>query len=172
MRGRKPKYGKSLRVLAETHGLTISGLEYRMRLGIPLNKALKIPVRNQEISKETLEKYTHLTFKEVCDTLCIDSRKLIRLSNLYGLYFRRTSYTQNHESKIIIWGALHSPKLSLKAIARFLTQELGFEINENQVRYRFDLFGHSISEIRKDVETYKAKALQLLWSTDNASITH
>ena len=171
MRGRKPKYGKSLKVLAETHGLTISALEYRMRLGIPLDKALKIPSRNHEISKRTLEKYTHLTFKEVCDTLCIDSRKLIRLSNLYGLYFRRTSYTQEHESRVIMWCALHSPKLTLKAIARFLTKELGFDVNENQVRYRFDLFGHTLREIRKDVETYKTKALQLLWSTDNASIS-
>lgn len=172
MRGRKPKYGKSLRVLAETHGLTVSGLEYRMRLGIPLDKALKIPVTNQEISKATLEKYTHLTFKEVCDTLCIDSRKLIRLSNLYDLYFRRVSFTQEHESKVIVWCATHSPTLTYKGISKFLTEQLGFEVHTNSLRYRFSLFGFNLKNLKQDREGYQKRMLQQLWSSDNASITH
>ena len=91
MAGRKPKYGKSMRVLAETNGLGIGALEYRLKLGIPLEKALKIPSRNQEISRETLISLQHLTFTEAYKKLGIEARKLHRLSQEYGVYFRKLS---------------------------------------------------------------------------------
>lgn len=170
MRGRKPKHGKSLRVLAETHGLSLSALEYRMRLGIPLDKALKIPSRNQEVSKETIESLTHLTFTEACRYLEVEPRKLRRLSKVFDIYFRRVSYTQHVESRVMIWGALHSPQLTYKSMMRFLTTELGFEVNENQIRYRFGMFGFTLKDAKKDRLKCQELMLKILWSPENEPI--
>lgn len=170
MAGRKPKYGKSMRVLAETNGLGIGALEYRLKLGIPLDKALKIPSRNQEISRETLISLQHLTFTEAYKKLGIEARKLHRLSQEYGVYFRKLSGTQYSESIVIVWGALHSPKLTYKEISRFLTNQLGFEVTTYSLRYRFDMFGFNLTDIKHNRTEYQKLMLHLLWSPKNEPV--
>lgn len=161
---RRVKYHKPLRILAETNDLSLSTLEYRLKSGIELKEALSIPTRSREVTKKELQECKHLTFSQVCDFLGITSRKLIRLSKMYDVYFRRTSHTYNNESKVIIWCALHSPILRLKHMARFVTEQLGFDVNENQIRYRLPLFGLSLKDIKNNREKNQQLMLDILWS--------
>ena len=161
---RRTKYNKSLRVLAETNGISLSTLEYRLRLGMNIKDALAEPTRSREVTKKDLQKCNHLTFNEACLFLGIDSRKLNRLSKMYDVYFRRKSHTKDNESKVIAWCALHSPILRLKNMARFVTEQLGFDVTANQIKYRLNLFNLSLKEIKSNRENYQEIMLGLLWS--------
>ena len=161
---RRTIYGKSMRILAETNGLSLSTLEYRLRLGMNIKDALAEPTRSREVTKKDLQKCNHLTFNEACLFLGIDSRKLNRLSKMYDVYFRRKSHTYDNESKVIVWCALHSPILRLKNMARFVTEQLGFDVSENQIRYRLPLFGLSLKEIKNNREKNQRLMLDILWS--------
>ena len=160
----KVKYNKPLRILAETNGMSLSSLEYRLSKGMTLKDALAQPMRSKEITKKNLEDHSHLTVVEVCRHLDISVRKLNRLSKIYDVYFRRTSHTQDNESKVIVWCALHSPVLRFKAMARFCTEQIGFKVSENQIRYRLPLFGFNLSQAKKDREKYQKLMLDVLWS--------
>ena len=161
---RRTKYGKSMRILAETNGLSLSTLEYRLRLGMNIKDALAEPTRSREVTRKELQACKHLTFSQACNFLGIDSRKLNRLSKMYDIYFRRTSHTYDNESKVIVWCALHSPILRRKHMARFVTEQLGFDVSENQIRYRLPLFGLSLKDIKNNRENYQEIMLGLLWS--------
>ena len=161
---RRTKYNKSLRVLAETNGISLSTLEKRLRLGMSLKDALAEPTRSREVTRKELQACKHLTFSQACNFLGIDSRKLNRLSKMYDIYFRRTSHTYDNESKVIVWCALHSPILRRKHMARFVTEQLGFDVSENQIRYRLPLFGLSLKDIKNNRENYQEIMLGLLWS--------
>ena len=161
---RRTKYGKSMRVLAETNGLSLSTLEYRLRLGMNIKDALAEPTRSREVTRKQLQDCKHLTFSQACEFLGIESRKLNRLSKIYDVYFRRTSHTYDNESKVIVWCALHSPILRLKHMARFVTEQLGFDVNENQIRYRLPLFGLSLKDIKNNREKNQRLMLDLLWN--------
>ena len=161
---RRTIYGKSMRILAETNGLSLSTLEHRLRLGMNIRDALAEPTRSREVTKKDLQKCNHLTFNEACLFLGIDSRKLNRLSKMYDVYFRRKSHTYDNESKVIVWCALHSPILRLKNMARFVTEQLGFDVSENQIRYRLPLFGLSLKEIKNNREKNQRLMLDILWS--------
>ena len=165
MRGRKPKYAKaSLRVLAELNGMSISALEYRRRvLKMPLSKALNTPIKVlPEITLEILKQHNHLSFREICEVLGIEPRKLERLSKKYDIYFRKQSHTHN-ETIVVLWCALHSPVLRLKHMAKFVSDELGFSVNENYLKYRFTLFGFTLKDIKKDLTYYQHLMLNALW---------
>ena len=161
---RRTIYGKSMRVLAETNGLSLSTLEHRLRLGMNIKDALAEPTRSREVTRKELRACKHLTFSQACNFLGIDSRKLNRLSKMYDIYFRRTSHTYDNESKVIVWCALHSPILRRKHMARFVTEQLGFDVSENQIRYRLPLFGLSLKDIKNNRENYQEIMLGLLWS--------
>ena len=161
---RRTIYGKSMRVLAETNGLSLSTLEHRLRLGMNIKDALAEPTRSREVTRKELQACKHLTFSQACNFLGIDSRKLNRLSKMYDIYFRRTSHTYDNESKVIVWCALHSPILRRKHMARFVTEQLGFDVSENQIRYRLPLFGLSLKDIKNNRENYQEIMLGLLWS--------
>ena len=161
---RRTIYGKSMRILAETNGLSLSTLEHRLRLGMNIKDALAEPTRSREVTKKDLQKCNHLTFKEACLFLGIDSRKLNRLSKMHDVYFRRKSHTKDNESKVIAWCTLHSPILRLKNMARFVTEQLGFDVSENQIRYRLPLFGLSLKEIKNNREKNQRLMLDILWS--------
>ena len=161
---RRTIYGKSMRILAETNGLSLSTLEYRLRLGMNIKDALAEPTRSREVTKKDLQKCNHLTFNEACLFLGIDSRKLNRLSKMYDVYFRRKSHTYDNESKVIVWCALHSPILRLKHMANFVAEQLGFDVSENQIRYRLPLFGLSLKEIKNNREKNQRLMLDILWS--------
>lgn len=161
---RRTIYGKSLRVLAETNGLSLSTLEYRLRLGMNIKEALAaIQTRSREVTQKELIECKHLTFSQACNFLGIESRKLNRLSKIYDVYFRRISYTYDNESKVIVWCALHSPILRLKHMARFVTEQLGFDVNENKIRYRLPLFGLSLKDIKNNREKNQRLMLNILW---------
>ena len=49
---RRTKYNKSLRVLAETNGISLSTLEHRLRLGMNIKDALAEPTRSREVTKK------------------------------------------------------------------------------------------------------------------------
>ena len=157
-------YGKSMRVLAETNGISLSTLEHRLRLGMNIKDALAEPTRSREVTRKQLQECKHLTFSQACNFLGIESRKLNRLSKIYDVYFRRTSYTYDNESKVIVWCALHSPILKIKHMARFITEQLGFDVNENQIRYRLPLFGLSLKDIKNNREKNQRLMLDILWS--------
>ena len=161
---RRTIYGKSMRILAETNGLSLSTLEHRLRLGMNIKDALAEPTRSREVTKKDLQKCNHLTFNEACLFLGIDSRKLNRLSKMHDVYFRRKSHTKDNESKVIAWCTLHSPILRLKNMARFVTEQLGFDVSENQIRYRLPLFGLSLKEIKNNREKNQRLMLDILWS--------
>ena len=161
---RRTKYNKSLRVLAETNGISLSTLEKRLRLGMSLKDALAEPTRSREVTRKELQACKHLTFSQACNFLGIKSRKLNRLSKIYDVYFRRKSHTYDNESKVIVWCALHSPILRLKHMANFVAEQLGFDVSENQIRYRLPLFGLSLKEIKNNRENYQEIMLGLLWS--------
>ena len=153
-----------MRILAETNGLSLSTLEYRLRLGMNIKDALAEPTRSREVTKKDLQKCNHLTFNEACLFLGIDSRKLNRLSKMYDVYFRRKSHTYDNESKVIVWCALHSPILRIKHMANFVAEQLGFDVSENQIRYRLPLFGLSLKEIKNNREKNQRLMLDILWS--------
>ena len=153
-----------MRILAETNGLSLSTLEHRLRLGMNIKDALAEPTRSREVTRKELQACKHLTFSQACNFLGIDSRKLNRLSKMYDIYFRRTSHTYDNESKVIVWCALHSPILRRKHMARFVTEQLGFDVSENQIRYRLPLFGLSLKDIKNNRENYQEIMLGLLWS--------
>ena len=161
---RRTIYGKSMRVLAETNGISLSTLEHRLRLGMNIKDALAEPTRSREVTMKQLQECKHLTFSQACNFLGIESRKLNRLSKIYDVYFRRTSYTYDNESKVIVWCALHSPILKIKHMARFITEQLGFDVNENQIRYRLPLFGLSLKDIKNNREKNQRLMLDILWS--------
>ena len=161
---RRTKYNKSLRVLAETNGISLSTLEKRLRLGMNIKDALAEPTRSREVTRKELQACKHLTFSQACNFLGIKSRKLNRLSKIYDVYFRRKSHTYDNESKVIVWCALHSPILRLKHMANFVAEQLGFDVSENQIRYRLPLFGLSLKEIKNNRENYQEIMLGLLWS--------
>ena len=161
---RRTIYGKSMRVLAETNGISLSTLERRLRLGMNIKDALAEPTRSREVTRKQLQECKHLTFSQACNFLGIESRKLNRLSKIYDVYFRRISYTYDNESKVIVWCALHSPILRLKHMARFVTEQLGFDVNENQIRYRLPLFGLSLEDIKNNREKNQRLMLDILWS--------
>ena len=161
---RRTIYGKSMRVLAETNGLSLSTLEHRLRLGMNIKDALAEPTRSREVTRKQLQECKHLTFSQACNFLGIESRKLNRLSKIYDVYFRRISYTYDNESKVIVWCALHSPILKIKHMARFITEQLGFDVNENQIRYRLPLFGLSLEDIKNNREKNQRLMLDILWS--------
>ena len=161
---RRTIYGKSMRVLAETNGMSLSTLEHRLRLGMNIKDALAEPTRSREVTRKQLQECKHLTFSQACNFLGIESRKLNRLSKIYDVYFRRISYTYDNESKVIVWCALHSPILKIKHMARFITEQLGFDVNENQIRYRLPLFGLSLKDIKNNREKNQRLMLDILWS--------
>lgn len=161
---RRTIYGKSMRVLAETNGISLSTLEHRLRLGMNIKDALAEPTRSREVTRKQLQECKHLTFSQACNFLGIESRKLNRLSKIYDVYFRRISYTYDNESKVIVWCALHSPILKIKHMARFITEQLGFDVNENQIRYRLPLFGLSLKDIKNNREKNQRLMLDILWS--------
>ena len=161
---RRTIYGKSMRVLAETNGISLSTLEHRLRLGMNIKDALAEPTRSREVTRKQLQECKHLTFSQACNFLGIESRKLNRLSKIYDVYFRRISYTYDNESKVIVWCALHSPILKIKHMARFITEQLGFDVNENQIRYRLPLFGLSLEDIKNNREKNQRLMLDILWS--------
>ena len=161
---RRTIYGKSMRVLAETNGISLSTLEHRLRLGMNIKDALAEPTRSREVTRKQLQECKHLTFSQACNFLGIESRKLNRLSKIYDVYFRRISYTYDNESKVIVWCALHSPILTIKHMARFITEQLGFDVNENQIRYRLPLFGLSLKDIKNNREKNQRLMLDILWS--------
>ena len=161
---RRTIYGKSMRVLAETNGMSLSTLERRLRLGMNIKDALAEPTRSREVTRKQLQECKHLTFSQACNFLGIESRKLNRLSKIYDVYFRRTSYTYDNESKVIVWCALHSPILKIKHMAIFITEQLGFDVNENQIRYRLPLFGLSLKDIKNNREKNQRLMLDILWS--------
>ena len=163
---RRTIYGKSMRILAETNGLSLSTLEHRLRLGMNIKDALAEPTRSREVTRKELELQAckHLTFSQACNFLGIDSRKLNRLSKIYDVYFRRKSHTYDNESKVIVWCALHSPILRLKHMANFVAEQLGFDVSENQIRYRLPLFGLSLKEIKNNREKNQRLMLDILWS--------
>ena len=163
---RRTIYGKSMRVLAETNGMSLSTLEHRLRLGMNIKDALAEPTRSREVTKKELQDCKHLTFSQACNFLGIESRKLNRLSKIHDVYFRRISYTYDNESKVIVWCALHSPILKIKHMARFITEQLGFDVNENQIRYRLPLFGLSLKDIKNNREKNQRLMLDILWSED------
>ena len=51
---RRTIYGKSMRILAETNGLSLSTLEHRLRLGMNIKDALAEPTRSREVTDERL----------------------------------------------------------------------------------------------------------------------
>ena len=161
---RRVKYHKPLRILAETNGISLSTLEHRLRLGMNIKDALAEPTRSREVTRKQLQECKHLTFSQACNFLGIESRKLNRLSKIYDVYFRRISYTYDNESKVIVWCALHSPILKIKHMARFITEQLGFDVNENQIRYRLPLFGLSLEDIKNNREKNQRLMLDILWS--------
>ena len=161
---RRTIYGKSLRILAETNGLSLSTLEHRLRLGMNIKDALAEPTRSREVTRKELLACEHLTFSQACNFLGIDSRKLNRLSKMYDIYFRRILHTYDNESKVIVWCALHSPILRRKHMARFVTEQLGFDVSENQIRYRLPLFGLSLKDIKNNREKNQKLMLDILWS--------
>ena len=161
---RRTIYGKSMRVLAETNGMSLSTLEDRLRLGMNIKDALAEPTRSREVTRKQLQECKHLTFSQACNFLGIESRKLNRLSKIYDVYFRRISYTYDNESKVIVWCALHSPILKIKHMAIFITEQLGFDVNENQIRYRLPLFGLSLKDIKNNREKNQRLMLDILWS--------
>ena len=161
---RRTKYNKSLRVLAETNGISLSTLEKRLRLGMNIKDALAEPTRSREVTRKELQACKHLTFSQACNFLGIKSRKLNRLSKIYDVYFRRKSHTYDNESKVIVWCALHSPILRLKHMANFVAEQLGFDVTANQIKYRLNLFNLSLKEIKSNRENYQEIMLGLLWS--------
>lgn len=161
---RRVKYHKPLRILAETNGISLSTLEHRLRLGMNIKDALAEPTRSREVTRKQLQECKHLTFSQACNFLGIESRKLNRLSKIYDVYFRRISYTYDNESKVIVWCALHSPILKIKHMAIFITEQLGFDVNENQIRYRLPLFGLSLEDIKNNREKNQRLMLDILWS--------
>ena len=156
---RRTKYNKSLRVLAETNGISLSTLEYRLRLGMNIKDALAEPTRSREVTKKDLQKCNHLTFNEACLFLGIDSRKLNRLSKMYDVYFRRKSHTKDNESKVIAWCALHSPILRLKNMARCRDWETVSQSRYFQVMYDEtpdgDLIQCDMTQILLNQEKYR-----------------
>jgi len=161
---RRVKYHKPLRILAETNGMSLSTLEHRLRLGMNIKDALAEPTRSREVTRKQLQECKHLTFSQACNFLGIESRKLNRLSKIYDVYFRRISYTYDNESKVIVWCALHSPILKIKHMGRFITEQLGFDVNENQIKYRLSLFGLSLKDIKNNREKNQRLMLDILWS--------
>lgn len=160
---RRIKYHKPLRILAETNGLSLSTLERRLRLGMNIKDALAEPTRSREVTKKELQECNHLTFSQACIFFGITSRKLIRLSKMYDVYFRHTSYTQDNESKVIMWCALHSPILRIKHMAKFVTEQLGFDVSGNQIKYRLSLFDLNLKDIKNNREKTQQLMLDILW---------
>lgn len=157
------KYNTPLHILAETHGMSVSTLERRLRAGMSLHDALSAKIRSREVTKQELLKNNHLTFTEACTKLGISSRKLNRLCAEYDIYFRRVAHTQDNEGISIIWIALHSPVLKMKHMVRFVNEHVGFEVTECQLKNRFYLLGFGIEKARADLEKYKAMILDMMW---------
>ena len=162
---RRTKYNKSLRVLAETNGISLSTLEKRLRLGMSLKDALNTKTRSKEVTKQDLLLCNHLTFSKACLHLNISSRKLNRLSKMHDVYFRRKSHTKDNESKVIAWCALHSPILTIKHMARFVANQLCFDVSENQINYRLSLFGFTLKNVKNNVEHCQQLMFKILWNS-------
>ena len=48
-------------------------------------------------------------------------------------------------------------------MAIFITEQLGFDVNENQIRYRLPLFGLSLKDIKNNRKNQRLM-LDILWS--------
>ena len=164
----KTKYHKPLRILAETHGISLSRLEFRLAKGLPLETALNTPLRSREVTKNELLKLQHLTFTQACKQLGISCRKLNRLSSEYGVYFKRTAH-RNVEIPTLFWICIHSPALTYKGMAKWLLEQTGFNYTDTQISYLFSKFGLTL-KIFKLNQTYLTQlAYNWLWSTCNES---
>ena len=164
----KIKYHKPLRILAETHGMSLSRLEFRLSSGMSLEDALTTPLRSREVTRNDLLKVQNLTFTQACKMLGISTRKLNRLAAQYSIYFKRDAY-RAVEIPTLFWICIHSPALTYKGMAKWLLEQTGLNYTDAQVSYLFSKFGLTL-KIFKSNQTYLTKlAYNWLWSTCNES---
>jgi len=69
-----------------------------------------------------------------------------------------------HTGIMYLWFALHSPKLTYKAMTKFVSSVVGFEISQNQIKYQIERFNLTLKQVRQTLTNFKAKVLLLLWS--------
>lgn len=96
---RRVKYNKPLRVLAETHGISISRLEYRLAKRMTLEDALAMGNRSKEITLNDLKlvQKLALTFTSAYKYLGVSARKLQRVCTEYDFYIPRIIELKNNE---------------------------------------------------------------------------
>ena len=164
----KTKYHKPLRILAETHGMSLSRLEFRLSSGMSLEDALTTPLRSREVTRNDLLKVQNLTFTQACKQLGISSRKLNRLSSEYGVYFKRIAH-RSVEIPTLFWVCIHAPTLTFKGMAKWLLQQTGINYSDKQIQCLFSRFGLTLKVFRLNQEYLTQLAYNWLWSTCDES---
>lgn len=160
------RYKVPLRIQAETHGMGLSTLEARMR-EMPLQEALNKPLRTKTkgITKSDLLKVSHLLPTHAAAKLGISLRGLNSLAKEYEITFKRINKTKKEEIATLLWIALHTPKLTYKHMAAYVSKCINYSVSNYQIRYYVNtVLNTTIKPLKKNLDNFKYLAYQLLWS--------
>lgn len=160
------RYSKPLRIQAETHGIGLSTLEARMII-MPLKEALNKPLRvkTKGITKSDLLKVSHLLPTHAAAKLGISLKGLNSLAKEYAVTFKRINETKKEEIATLLWIGLHSPKITYKHMANYVSECVNYSVSEYQIRYYVNTLLHTtIQPLKKNLNNFKYLAYQLLWS--------
>lgn len=156
------KHNKSLRVIAETHGIGLSTLEYRLRIGMTLEDALCKSIRRQ-ITTSEVNSIKHLTFTNACCALSVTARTMHRLERDYEFKLARVKDVNEGNLLMIVWCAIHAPIINYKSMTRFIKQELGINLTVNQIQLRLAKFSLNTYKLKQDLQHYRDVFMQKLW---------
>lgn len=160
---RRVKYHKPLKVLAETHGMSLSRLEHRLRT-MSLETALAMPMRSKEITKKQLLVHQGKPLTATARALGISIRKLKRLSQEYQIPFEILNITKREQDLTFLWVALHSPTLNYKSMVRYANAITGYYRTLNTLKYRLECLGLTLKQTKANLSSVKAKVILLLRS--------
>lgn len=163
---RATRFHKSLRILAETNGVGLSTLEFRLRSGMSLNEALSKKTRRQ-ITASEVNNIKHLTFTNACRVLSVTERTMQRLERDYEFKLARVKDVNSSNLLMIVWCAIHAPRINYKSMARFIKTELCLFLTHNQIQARLARFGLNTVKLKQDLHYYRDVFMQKLWSKNN-----
>lgn len=165
------RYKVPLKIQAETHGLGLSTLEARMRQ-MPLQEALHKPlkVKTKGITKSDLVKVSHLLPTHAAAKLSISLKGLNALAQEYDVTFKRINETKKEEITTLLWLALHSPKLTYKHMAAYVSKQINYTVYDYQIRYYVErVLKTTLKVLRQNLPKYLKESQQLLWSNNHES---
>lgn len=165
------RYSKPLRIQAETHGIGLSTLEARIKI-MPLEEALNKPlkIKTRGITKTDLVNVSHLLPTHAAAKLGISLKGLNSLAKEYEITFKRINETKKEEITTLLWFALHSPKITYKHMAAYVSKQVNYSVYDYQIRYYVEtLLKTKLKVLRQNLPKYLKEAQQLLWSNNHES---